>query len=34
MIPTSFVRHFAAMLASLVGYPSTVKDDLRGRLLG
>ncbi len=34
MNPLSFVRHIATALASLVGYPPTVRTDLCGRLLG
>lgn len=34
MIPFSLVRHLTAAIASLLGYPRTVSDDLRGRLLG
>ena len=34
MIPFSLVRHVTAAIASLLGYPPTVRDDVRGRLLG
>lgn len=33
MIPLNLVRTLAAALVSLFGYPRTVSDDLRGRLL-
>lgn len=34
MMPLSLVRHVAAALVSLLGYPRTVGDELRGRMLG
>lgn len=34
MMPLSLVRHIAAALVSLLGYPRTIGDELRGRLLG
>lgn len=33
MIPFSLVRHLTSAIATLFGYPPTVSDDLRGRLL-
>jgi hypothetical protein len=34
MMSLSFVRHVATLLVSLVGYPRTIGDELRGRMLG
>lgn len=34
MIPLNLVRHLAAALVSLLGYPRTIGDELRGRMLG
>lgn len=34
MIPFSLVRHVAAAVVSLFGYPRTIGDELRGRWLG
>ncbi|MEM9461936.1 MAG: hypothetical protein AAGF11_47695 [Myxococcota bacterium] len=34
MLPFSFVRQIASAVATLFGYPRTVSDELRGRLLG
>lgn len=34
MMPLSLVRHVAAALVSLLGYPRTIGDELRGRMLG
>jgi hypothetical protein len=34
MTPLSLVRHIVAAFVSLLGYPRTIADELRGRLLG
>jgi hypothetical protein len=34
MIPFNLVRHLAGAVVSLLGYPRTIGDELRGRLLG
>lgn len=34
MIPFSLVRHVTSVVVSLFGYPRTIGDELRGRLLG
>ncbi len=34
MTPLSLVRNVAAALVSLLGYPRTIGDELRGRMLG
>lgn len=34
MLPYRFVRQIAAAVVTFFGYPTTVSDDLRGRLLG
>jgi len=34
MMPLSLVRHVTAAIVSLLGYPRTIGDELRGRLLG
>lgn len=34
MIPFSLVRTVTAVVVSLFGYPRTIGDELRGRLLG
>lgn len=34
MMPLNLVRHVATALVSLLGYPRTISDELRGRLLG
>jgi len=33
MLPTSIIRQLTAAFVTLLGYPSTVSDDLQGRLL-
>jgi hypothetical protein len=34
MMPLTLVRHLTTALVSLFGYPRTIGDELRGRLLG
>jgi hypothetical protein len=34
MIAMTLVRSVASAIVSLLGYPRTIADDLRGRLLG
>lgn len=34
MIPFSIVRQITSAVVTLFGYPRTVSDELRGRLLG
>jgi hypothetical protein len=34
MMPLSLLRHVASAIVSLLGYPRTIADELRGRLLG